>query len=241
MESLMRIATRLRFLLAVAPCLLVASCVSQKRYDESLGQTQYYQRLYQDLESYQGKLEAENERLRGELELRGPVEAGATQEIDAKIAALRQMVDGLGAPTGDVTVLQVEGGYGLRLTDAVLFDSGSTTIKPEGRELLAKLAQDIQSRPCRRIWVRGHTDSDRVARTETKERFPHGNLELSAARAVEVASFLTSDGGMPAEKVVVAGFGPNEPVAANDSPENKRRNRRVEIFVLEEESSGTQP
>jgi chemotaxis protein MotB len=219
---------------------LVLSCVSQKRYDESLAQTKYYQRLYQDLESYQGKLEAENERLRGELSLHGPVEAGVTKDIDEKIEALRRMVDGLGAPSGDVTVLQVEGGYGLRLNDTVLFDSGSATIKPEGRELLLKMAKDIQSGAYRRIQVRGHTDSDRVVKADTKERFPHGNLELSAARAVAVAALLTEEAGVPSQKVEVAGYGPNEPVAPNDGPENKRKNRRVEIFVLEEKA-GSQP
>ncbi len=239
MENPMRLATRVRFLLGGALTLVTWGCVSQNRYEQALAETKYYQRLYQDLESYQGKLESENEGLRGDLALRGPVEADATRGIDEQIEALRRMVDGLGAPSGDVTVLQVEGGYGLRLTDAILFDSGSVTIKPEGRELLLKMAADIRSRPYRRIWVRGHTDTDRVVKPETKERFPHGNLELSAARAVEVAALLTGEGGMPAEKVVVAGFGPNEPVVKNDSPENKRKNRRVEIFVLEEETTSS--
>ncbi len=219
--------------------MLLSSCISQARYEQSLAETKYYQRLYQDLESYQGKLESENERLRGELELREPVEAAATKDIDERIAALRRMVEGFGAPSGDVTVLSVEGGYGLRLTDAILFDSGSSTIKPEGRELLLKMAGEIQGRPFQRLWVRGHTDTDRVVKPETVELFPHGNLELSAARAIEVAVLLSGEGGIPSEKVVVAGFGPNEPVVRNDSPENKRMNRRVELFVIEEEKQNS--
>ena len=60
----------------------------------------------------------------------------------------------------------------------------------------------------------------------------HGNLQLSASRAVEVGAFLTKS-GVSQEKVVVAGFGPAEPVAPNDTADHKRKNRRVEIFVLD--------
>jgi chemotaxis protein MotB len=83
--------------------------------------------------------------------------------------------------------------------------------------------------------VRGHTDSDPVVRPATLQKFPHGNLQLSAARAVEVASVLTASGGVPKDMVAVAGFGPYEPLVTNDSADNKRLNRRVEIFVAKGE------
>ena len=92
---------------------------------------------------------------------------------------------------------------------------------------------EIASQPFERIWVRGHTDNDPVKKPATIEKFPHGNLQLSAARAVEVAALL-ADNGIPQDRLVVAGFGPTEPVAPNDQSENKRKNRRVEIFVLQE-------
>ena len=41
--------------------------------------------------------------------------------------------------------------------------------------------------------------------------------------------------GIPGDKLVIAGFGPSEPVAANINADGKRQNRRVEIFVIEEE------
>lgn len=212
------------------------SCVSKGRYDEALAQTKYYQRQYQDLDSYQGRLEAENERMKGELGLfRGQttIEATATADIDVRLAELRRMMEAIGAP-GQITVLAVEGGYGLRLSDAILFDSGSAEIKPEGRELLLEMAGQITARPFERIWVRGHTDSDPVVKAETRERFPHGNLQLSAARAIAVAALLVEEGGISVERVVVAGFGPSDPVGANTTEEGKRKNRRVDIFVIED-------
>jgi chemotaxis protein MotB len=166
-----------------------------------------------------------------------PLEAVATREIDERLAHLKQLTEAIGtssgAAPGDVEFLAVDGGYGVRVTDEVLFDSGSDEIRPEGREILNKVAQQIASRPYQRIWVRGHTDSDPVKRAATLARFPHGNLQLSAGRAVEVAALLAGN-GVADEKLVVGGFGPNEPVVPNTSPENKRRNRRVEIFVLED-------
>lgn len=230
----------LRSALLALAALTSLACVAPSRYDDALAEVKYFQRKYLDLEAFYGPLEAENERLKGELALyqdKMPLEAVATKEIDERLAKLKQLTEAIGtssgAAPGDVEFLAVAGGYGVRVTDAVLFDSGSDQIRPEGREILLKVAEQIASRPYQRIWVRGHTDSDPVKRATTVERFPHGNLQLSAARAVEVAAVLSASGVL-ADKLVVAGFGPNEPVVPNQNAENKRRNRRVEIFVLED-------
>jgi len=230
-------ALRTALLLAALP--FASACVAQTRYDDALAEAKYFQRQYEDLSAFHGQLEAENERLKGELGLyqeKMPLEAVHTKEIDERLERLRQLTESIGtasgAAPGDVEFLSIEGGYGVRLTDAVLFDSGSDAIKPEGREILLKVAQQIASQPYQRIRVHGHTDSDPVKRPETVQRFPHGNLQLSASRAIEVAAFLTSN-GVTLDKVVVAGFGPAEPVVPNTGADNKRRNRRVEIFVLD--------
>jgi len=228
-----------RLLLASLALLLGSSCVSQDRYDELVANAEYYQRLYQDLESFQRKLEAENAGLQGELALlkeagESPIEAAFAKDIDERMARLQGIAAGLSASPDDVTILPVEGGYGYRLKDEVLFDSGSAAILDEGQSVLKRVATDIGTRSYERIWVRGHTDSDPVKRKETLEKFPHGNLQLSSSRAIEVAAFLIAEGGLDASRVIVAGFGSVDPVAKNDSSANKRRNRRVEIFVIEE-------
>ena len=226
-----------------ASALLGSACVAQTRYDEALAEAKYFQRQYTDLSSFHGQLEAENERLRGELALYEgkPISAGATKEIDERLERLKQLTENIGAASGmapgDVEFLSIEGGYGVRVTDAVLFDSGSDEIKPDGRAILQKVAQQIASQPYQRVRVHGHTDSDPVKRAETVQRFPHGNVQLSAARAVEVAALLAAS-GVDEAKLVVAGFGPAEPVVPNQGAENKRRNRRVEIFVLDESGAG---
>jgi chemotaxis protein MotB len=233
MNIVLRRASRTALLLALV--LGSGACVAQTRYDAAVAETRYYQRQYQDLSSYQGQLEAENARLKGELDLyqgKQPIDAAATRDIDERLERLKRITESVGTVSGDITVVPVEGGYGLRVADAILFDLGSAEIKPEGRDVLTKIVQQISSQPYERIWVRGHTDSLPVKQASTLAKFPHGNLQLSAARAVEVAALLTTS-GIDTARVVVAGFGPSEPVAANDTAENRKLNRRVEIFVLD--------
>jgi len=229
--------------LLLSLALVSSGCVAQQRYDQALREGDYYKKQYQDLSSFHGQLEAENARLKGELEIyqgKAPIESGYTQDIDERLARLKELTERVttqtGAAPGDVEFVAVEGGYGVRVTDAVLFDSGSSAIRPEGQKVLASVAAEIQAKPYQRIWVRGHTDSVPVAKPETLAKFPHGNLQLSAARAVEVGAFLGQH-GLSVGKLVAAGFGPSEPVAPNDSDEGKRKNRRVEIFVLEDASA----
>ncbi len=225
-------------LLGLVALLALSSCVSQARYNEALENMKFYQRGFHDMESAIGPLEAENELLRGELALAQdgvPIEAVSTREIDARMAELERMAKSLGGAPGEVTVLTVEGGYGLRLEDSVLFETGSTELGSGGKEVLVKMAREINLKPYEKIWVRGHTDAVPIVKPETRARFPYGNLQLSALRALVVADQLIAAGGLDPKRVVVAGFGPNEPVATNASPDGKRKNRRVEIFVIEDE------
>jgi chemotaxis protein MotB len=125
-----------------------------------------------------------------------------------------------------------DGGYMFMVSEKVLFSSGSEMVNKAGRNaLLQQVVADIKLKPHGRIWVRGHTDSVPVAKASTLKKFPHGNIQLSTARALEVASILTGAGGIPKQDVVVAGFGPHEPLVANDTPEHRKLNRRVEIYV----------
>lgn len=230
--------SRLRSLFLLLALVPASACVTQQRYDEVMDELKFYQRAYADLESFQGKLEAENEDLKGRLDLAGSagtMEASSTVDLDERMQQLEEMASRLGGPSGDVEVIPVEGGYGLRVTDSILFDSGSAEIRPEGKSLLLGLASEIGSRPYRRIWVRGHTDTDPIVKPETKRLFPRGNLELATERALVVADLLGSQGSVDSRRIVVAGFGPAEPVVPNDSAANKQRNRRVEIFVLDQD------
>jgi len=165
--------------------------------------------------------------------------AGYGDELDSRLSELQRKIDGLGRPLNDSERFDVEGGYVLLVQDKILFDLGSSELSGEGKSSVTKVAEEIESRPHGRVWVRGHTDSTPMVKPSTKERYPHGNLQLSAARAVEVAAALIASGKVPQQDVVVAGFGQHDPVKPNDNADNKRMNRRVEIFVADAAGSGS--
>jgi chemotaxis protein MotB len=99
-------------------------------------------------------------------------------------------------------------------------------MKPRGKTVLKELAQVLRTLPNHSLQVAGHTDNVPVR----SQRFP-SNWSLSAQRAVEVVTLLVAQGVRP-EMLVAAGYGEFVPIASNGSPEDKARNRRIEITVL---------
>ncbi len=230
-----RLPTRRAAALALG-ALLFTSCATQQQYQDAVDLAKHYQDELNEAELENSLLSQENKRLSGELTMAqvSAMEAGATDpELQARLDELQQRLSSLSSNPDGISRVDLGGGaYVYMVPDAVLFASGSAEVGAEGRRQLINLvAADIKSAAHGRIWVRGHTDSVPVARPETLKRYPHGNLQLSVARAIEVAAILTGSGGVPREDVVVAGFGPYEPLTTNDTPENRRLNRRVEIFV----------
>src|SRR5713101_6682161 len=101
----------------------------------------------------------------------------------------------------------------------VLFDTGSATLKPGAREKLAKISGLVLAYPGLNLQIEGHTDS--VGGDEF-------NQHLSERRAGSVRDFLLQQ-GVAQSSVTARGFGKTQPVASNDTPEGRQRNRRVEI------------
>ncbi|MFT4709141.1 MAG: chemotaxis protein MotB [Bacteroidia bacterium] len=229
----------IRLIGTLLACLAAASCVTQAKYDEALDTAQLYQRSAHDNAEYIAQLQAENAGLRSSMDesmpmQEGVIDAAYTADIDERLASLQGLLNGMGRGSDQVTVLDVEGGYGFSVSDSVLFTSGSAVISTDGQALLISLAGSIAKGDFQRIWIRGHSDSDKVTKASTLQRYPHGNLQLSSDRALEVAALLANRGGLPMSKMAIAGLGSSLPVASNATPEGKSSNRRVEIFVIED-------
>ena len=216
-----------------------SSCVAQEEHDKAVQLAKHYQQLYYDLQQSDQNLAQENERLKSELAMSrvNALDAGFERDFETRLGRFEERLNSRDGVLNDIEEFDLGAeGYLYMVQDAVLFESGSAEVSAEGRKKLTELAQRIESRPGGRIWVRGHTDSDRVVKPATRARFPHGNIQLSAARAIEVSSVLSGEGGIPADRIAVVGFGPYEPLRPNDSAENKRINRRVEIFVTRDDA-----
>jgi len=119
-----------------------------------------------------------------------------------------------------------------KLDTDILFDSGSADLKPAARQLLAELVRLLNSPQAKdlKVMVVGHTDDRRIAKRPAREKFPN-NFHLSTGRALAVADQMRKV-GFQEQRMGVAGFGPYQPIAPNGSHGDRRKNRRVEIFVL---------
>lgn len=218
------------------PVFALAACSPMVTQDQMEQRERSMQSALDEMKRYQSDLEAENAALKAQnrnLQVqaensKATSARSASAEIDQAFAQLDEYMKKLGAGGDDVTWFQGPEGPVVRIQDQILFRSGSQSVSNEGKALLAKLAPTLLSSGAK-LRVEGHTDSDPVK--VSADKYPHGNLDLSAERALEVASLLIED-GVPAERVSLAGYGEFRPVAANDTPEGKKKNRRVEIVLL---------
>lgn len=107
--------------------------------------------------------------------------------------------------------------------DSFLFDFDKATLRSENREILSRIAGVLLASYGYRLYVYGHTDS----------AGPNSyNLELSERRAEAVKGYLV-DAGISTELVDVRGFGEKSPTRANATSAGRRKNRRVEIGVID--------
>lgn len=112
---------------------------------------------------------------------------------------------------------------GKLVTYGITFDVNKADIKPEAYGTLKDIATVLNENPDVRVKIIGHTDSD------GKDDL---NLDLSARRALAVKSELTKTFGIDASRMETEGAGETQALAPNDSPENKAKNRRVELIKL---------
>jgi chemotaxis protein MotB len=103
-------------------------------------------------------------------------------------------------------------------------------LKAGGKDVLKKVGDALKGYENKIIRVVGHTDNVPVAKS-LQATFP-SNWELSVARATNVVRYL-QEVGVPPERMVPSGRGEYDPVAPNDTPEGRQKNRRIEIMLID--------
>ena len=116
----------------------------------------------------------------------------------------------------------------LVLSDALLFDSGKADLSENSTKLLSVVAKEMKTLP-NPIIIEGHTDNVAVR----GGRFS-SNWELSMARAYAVLRFLEQQ-GVPSNRLAGIGYGEFRPMADNNDPAARAKNRRIEIDLLRTE------
>jgi len=139
------------------------------------------------------------------------------------MASLQGQIDrrGLG---GAVRLHQRQGTVEMEINESVLFALGSAELSLEGAELLSRLS-DMLAAQSGDLIVEGHTDNLPI---ET-EQFP-SNWELSGARAASVVRRLIAS-GITEKRLRIVGYAATRPLAPNQTPDGRRKNRRVNIIL----------
>ncbi|WP_026893844.1 OmpA/MotB family protein [Clostridiisalibacter paucivorans] len=131
-----------------------------------------------------------------------------------------------------------ERGLVIRVLDNLFFDSGRAELKPKAREVILYIGDILTQEEFKdkHIKIEGHTDTDRI----NTARFP-SNWELSVIRATNVLRLLEEEKGIDGRRISASGYGPNRPVAPNNSSINKAKNRRVDIVILKSDYNKWEP
>jgi outer membrane protein OmpA-like peptidoglycan-associated protein len=149
--------------------------------------------------------------------------AAAGRRMDKQEQELRQI-------EGVEVTRPSEGEISVRLTNDILFDYNSASLRGASRTTLNELAQNFRQYPDNRIVVEGHTDNT------GSDQY---NQRLSEQRASNVADYLI-DNGVAAGAITVFGYGESRPKVTNDSAEGRQQNRRVEIHIQAPAQSSAQ-
>ena len=121
-----------------------------------------------------------------------------------------------------------ERGLVVTFLSEVFFDSGKDVIREEGKEATRKVAEVLnRDVPNSLVAVEGHTDDEPIKYSGWKS-----NWELSSARALAVLHFLIDECQVAPQRLSGNAYGEYHQIIANDSAENKQKNRRVEIVIL---------
>jgi outer membrane protein OmpA-like peptidoglycan-associated protein len=114
-----------------------------------------------------------------------------------------------------------EGEIAVNLTNDILFDFNSSSLRGESQQTLRDLASNFRNYPDEQVTVEGHTDSVGT---------PSYNQTLSEQRASAVSGYLINQ-GVPSPRITSIGYGETRAKASNDTPEGRQLNRRVEIHI----------
>jgi chemotaxis protein MotB len=210
---------------------MLAGCVSTGTYKKLEADNKSLQEQYKKLQADYGGLQAGYSACREEVAQAEKEKADLLATEQKSKATYDQLMSELQKEVreGQVTISQYKDKLTVNVAEKIFFDSGSAELKPGGKEMLMKLGHIVKGLTDKVIRVEGHTDNVPIAKP-LQRTYPT-NWELSAARAITVVRFLQEFCGVPPEMLMATGFGEYRPLAPNDTPANRQKNRRIEIVL----------
>jgi len=183
------------------------------RESQQLSQQQFneFKQLRRDLA--QVKFDADN-RLKAINDWQQEVTELKKQLVDTKIKIIKSKQR--------FTVFEME--------QDILFDKGQTTLKAEGHQVLARLADIFRQYPNRQIAIQGHSD-DQALGPKLKQKYV-SNWGLAAARAASAIHYLQNKQSIKPQRIILVSYANYRPKLKGSKPKDFAANRRIEITLL---------
>lgn len=191
--------------------------------------------LLAQLEAKEQALAAENERLKKlekDLADRSNRVAELESLIAAKDKAMRNLKDAISRALTDfegkgLTIEQRDGKVYVSMENKLLFSSGSWAVNSQGRQAVVQLGNVLADNPDIAVLIEGHTDNVPYKGNSHLS----GNWDLSTKRATAIVNILRENASIVPENLTAAGRGEYAPIATNDTPEGRAKNRRIEVIL----------
>jgi chemotaxis protein MotB len=239
---------------ALAAAFMAGGCVSQGTYDQLEAdknqeiaalqkqrgglqeQVQALQGQRSGLEQQKASLEQQQADLRKQIDA---LEQQKTQLLTASKQTQSQydsLVKNLPEEVkkGELQVRQYKDMLTVDVAEQLFFDSGRANLKDTGKDVLKKVGEALKGYEDKVIRIVGHTDNVPISKAAQKV-FP-SNWELSVARATTVVRYL-QEVGIPPERMIASGRAEYQPIAENDSAEGRKKNRRIEITLVDKNAA----
>jgi chemotaxis protein MotB len=150
-----------------------------------------------------------------------------TKKDSVTLALVTSLKREVGIDDPDININVEKGVVMISIADNLLFKSGSYDVNLKAKTVLAKVAKVITSKPDFECMVEGHTDN-----VPFKNDVLVDNWDLSVKRATAIVRVLQNDLGVNPKQLIPAGRSSYVPLVANNSPENKAKNRRTRIIIM---------
>ena len=151
-----------------------------------------------------------------------------TKKDSVTLAVVTSLKASVGISDPDIEINVEKGVVFIQIADKLLFKSGSYDVTDKAKSVLAKVAKVVNDKPDFECMVEGNTDN-----------VPYNgsgilldNWDLSVKRSTSIIRVLAGDLGVNPAQLIAAGRSSYTPLVANDTPENKAKNRRTRIVVL---------
>lgn len=150
-----------------------------------------------------------------------------TKKDSVTLALVTSLKREVGIDDPDININVEKGVVMISIADNLLFKSGSYDVNIKAKNVLAKVAKVINSKPDFECMVEGHTDNVPIKNSVLLD-----NWDLSVKRATSIVRVLQNDLGVNPKQLIPAGRSSFIPLVENDTAENRAKNRRTRIIIM---------